>query len=76
MSEPLDWIPVPNSRRIIAECYAAELESILVRFPNGVEWQYQACPPHEWAAFTAVGQSRGEYIANVLNYKPNHRWTG
>lgn len=76
MSEPVDWIPVEGSKRIIAEAYLPELETILVRFPDGVEWAYRACPPHEWEAFTAPGRSRGQHIFQVLNHKPNGRWAG
>lgn len=76
MSDPLNWISVANSTRIVAECYLPEQEIILVRFPNGVEWQYKACPLSEWIAFTAPGQSRGSYIHEVLNHKPKGPWTG
>jgi hypothetical protein len=72
----IDWIPVSNSSRIIAEAYDAESETIYVRFPNGVEWWYSACPPHVWAEFTAPGQSRGQYIKDSLNHKPNGRYAG
>jgi hypothetical protein len=73
----LEWIPVSSSERIIAEAYDPEQEKIFVRFKkDGVEWWYAACPPHVWAEFTAPGQSRGQYIAKVLNYKPNGRHTG
>ncbi len=41
-----------------------------MRFPNGVEWQYEACPISEGIAFTAPEQSRGAYIQEVLNDKP------
>ena len=54
----------------------AEQEVILVRFPTGVEWAYSACTPEVWEAFTAPGQSKGSYISQVLNAKPNSRWTG
>jgi len=64
----LDWIPVSGSERIVAEAYDAEEERIYVRFPNDVEWWYGACPPDVWEEFTAPGQSRGTYIAQVLNY--------
>jgi hypothetical protein len=74
--EPHDWTSVADSKRIIAECYLPEQEIILVRFPGGVEWQYKACPASEWAAFTAPGQSRGAYIAETLDFKPNCRWVG
>ena len=70
----IDWQPVIGSSRIVAEAYIAESETILVRFPNGVEWAYSACPPGTWQEFTAPGQSRGKYIAAVLDSKPNGRW--
>jgi hypothetical protein len=71
-----DWIPVVGSTRIVAEKYDAESETIYVRFPDGVEWWYSGCPPHVWEAFTAPGQSRGQYIHQVLDYKPNGRYAG
>ncbi len=72
----IDWRPVDGSSRIIAEAFIAEAETILVRFPNGVEWAYSACTSATWEEFTAPGQSRGEYIAAVLNAKPHGRWGG
>lgn len=72
----LDWIPVSESTRIVAEAYDSETEKIYVRFPNGVEWCYSACPPNIWEEFTAIGQSRGQYIHRVLNNKPHGRHTG
>ncbi|MGH2941226.1 MAG: hypothetical protein ACRDLN_00405 [Solirubrobacteraceae bacterium] len=69
----IDWNPVNGSTRIVAEAYEPEAEVIYVRFPNGVEWYYAACPPDVWARFTAPGQSRGAFIATTLNYKPNGR---
>ena len=72
----IEWIAVEGSVRIIAEAYDAEAETIYVRFPNGVEWQYSACTAETWQAFTAPGQSRGRYIAQVLNFKPNRRYAG
>jgi hypothetical protein len=69
----IDWVPVAGSTRIVAEAYDASAERIYVRFPNGVEWWYDACPPDVWEAFTLPGQSRGEYIHQVLNFKPNGR---
>ena len=62
-----------DSKRITHEAYDPVTESILVRFPDGVEWCYEACPPNVWEAFTAHGQSRGRFIHEALNYKPNHR---
>lgn len=72
----LEWRPVTGSKRIIAEAYDAETERIYVRFTNGVEWWYAACPPHVWAEFTAPGQSRGQYIHNLLDHKPHGRHGG
>ncbi len=72
----IEWIPVSSSTRIVAEAYDPETERIYVRFPNGVEWWYAACPPHVWEEFTAPGQSRGQYIHRNLNHKPNGRHAG
>ena len=72
----LEWTSVTSSKRIVAEAYDPETETIYVRFPNGVEWWYAACPPHVWEEFTAPGQSRGQYIQNVLNFKRNGRYAG
>ena len=67
----IEWTPVSGSTRIVAEAYDPEAETIYVRFPDGVEWSYSACPQEVWAEFSATGQSRGQYIHSVLNYKPN-----
>lgn len=72
----IDWVAVLGSSRVVAEAYIEESETILVRFPDGVEWYYAACSQEVWREFTAHGQSRGVYIARVLNVKPNGRWTG
>ena len=72
----LEWTPVTGSARIVAEAYDANTEMIYVRFPNGVEWWYAACPPHVWEEFSSPGQSRGQYISKVLNFKPNGRHGG
>ena len=72
----IEWISVSGSSRIIAEAYDPETERIYVRFPNGVEWWYAGCPPHVWEEFTAPGQSRGQYINRVLNFKQHGRHTG
>ena len=72
----IEWFPVGGSSRIVAEAYNPETETIYVRFPDGVEWCYSGCPPHVWEAFRAPGQSRGKYIHEVLNYKPNCRHAG
>jgi KTSC domain len=72
----IEWNAVDGSSRVVAEAYDSETETILVRFPDGVEWNYSACPPAVWEEFTAPGQSRGQYIARVLDAKPNGRWNG
>ena len=72
----LEWISVTGSTRIVAEAYEPETERIYVRFPNGVEWWYAACPTHVWEEFSTAGQSRGQYIAKVLGFKPNGRHAG
>lgn len=72
----MEWAPVAGSDRIVAEAYDPEAETIYVRFQDGAEWWYAACPPHVWDEFTTLGQSRGRYINDVLNYKPNGRHSG
>jgi len=72
----IEWIPVNASSRIVAEAYDPESETILVRFPDGIEWAYLACSQATWQEFTAPGQSRGQYIARVLDAKPSARWNG
>ena len=70
----IEWVPVSGSSRIVAEAYDPLGERIYVRFPDGVEWWYDACPPHVWEEFRS--QSRGQYIKQVLNFKPNGRHAG
>jgi len=72
----IEWIPVSTSKRIIAEAYDPEKETIYVRFPDGVEYYYAACPPQVWEEFSAPGQSRGQYIRRVLDHKPKGRFSG
>ena len=68
----LEWIDVTDSDRIVAMAYDETEEAIYVRFPkNDLEWRYDMCPPSVWAEFVAPGQSKGKYIADVLNHKPN-----
>lgn len=76
MNLMIEWNQVAGSTRIVAEAYLAETETIVVRFPDGVEYMYSACPPNVWAEFTAPGQSRGKFIDQVLNAKPRGRWMG
>lgn len=69
-----EWIPVNGSSVIVAEAYDPDSETIYVRFTNGTEWWYSACPPSAWEEFT--GQSRGQYLNKVLKFKPNGRYGG
>lgn len=67
----IEWIEVADSKRISHEAYSPEEEKIFVRFHDGVEWWYGACPPEVWEQFTV--SSRGGYINSVLNHKPHGR---
>jgi hypothetical protein len=69
----IEWIEVGNSKRIVAMAYDEESEVIYVRFPSGVEWLYEACPPSVWTEFSEEGQSKGGFIHSDLNHKPNRR---
>ena len=68
----IEWISVSDSTRIVAEAFDPEAERIYVRFPDGVEWWYGACTAQTWSEFTSG--SRGQYIYNTLNHKPNGRY--
>jgi hypothetical protein len=68
------WQAVDSSR-IVAEAYDEAAETIYVEFPKGgVQWWYSACPLDVWQQFTSPGQSRGQFIHQVLNAKPNGRF--
>lgn len=70
-----EWHSV-KSTRIVAEGYDPEAETIYVEFPkNNVQWWYGSCPPEVWDQFTSPGQSRGKFIHQVLNAKPNGRYS-
>jgi hypothetical protein len=71
-----EWIAVDGSSRIIAEAYDENSGTIFVRFPDAVEWWYGGCSLSVWEAFTAPGQSKGTFIKEVLDGKPNGRWSG
>ena len=59
----IEWMPVTDSRRIVAEAYDPATETIYVRFHDGVEWRYSACPAQVWQEFTAPGGSREANIS-------------
>ena len=68
----IEWQAV-ESTAISAEAYDPETETIYVRYSKGAEWAYDACPHHVWEAFTAPGQSRGQFLNSVLKRKPARR---
>ena len=69
----LEWIPVEGSERISAMAYDSATETIYVQFPKGgTQWHYDGCPPHLWSEFVAA-PSKGQYIHQVLNNRPNGR---
>lgn len=70
----LEWHDVDSSR-IVAEAYDPEAEIIYVRFTDGTEYCYEACPPHVLGAVHRAGAVQGTYINDVLNYKPRHKHT-
>ena len=72
----IEWREVTGSSRVVAEAYEPESERIYVRFPDGVEWWYAACSAEVWDEFSAPGQSRGQYISQCLDHKPNGRHAG
>ena len=68
----INWIHVADSSRVIAIAYDQEEERILVRFPNGREWQYLGCPPVVWSEFSNPATSKGRFIHQRLNHH-DHR---
>jgi hypothetical protein len=72
----IEWIHVTGSSMIAAEAYDQETERIYLRFHDGSEWWYAACPPQVWQEFTAPGQSRGKYFHAVLKHKPSGQHAG
>jgi hypothetical protein len=69
----IDWSEVTGSERVVAAAYNAAEEIIYVRYPDGVEWWYAACPPHVWEEFIAPATSKGRFIYQILNGHPNGR---
>ena len=61
-----EWIDV-DSDWVSAIAYDAETERILVRFNDGVEWQYQGCPVQVWEEFAEPSTSKGKFIHQRLN---------
>jgi hypothetical protein len=70
-----EWRPVASSV-IAAEGYDADAETIYIRFNDGKEYWYSECPQQVWEEFTAPGQSRGQYLNQVLRAKPYGRHVG
>lgn len=71
----IEWFEVHDSERVTAVGYDSDAETIYARFPDGTEWWYGGCPPMFWQQFMAPGQSKGQYINEVLNQHPNGRHT-
>lgn len=63
----IEWIECTDSSRVTAVAYDQEYERIFVRFPDGREWQYHACPPQVWDEFTSAQTSKGTFIYERLN---------
>lgn len=69
----VQWQAV-DSDRVTDIAYVVEERTILVRFPDGTKWYYSHCDPKIWARFVHPGTSKGEFIADVLDNKPNGRF--
>ncbi len=63
----IDWIECTDSSRVQAVAYDEEGERILVRFPDGAQWQYHGCPQAVWEEFTSPQTSKGTFIFEQLN---------
>ena len=68
----IEWIPVASAM-IVAEAYDANTETIYLRFNDGAEWSYAACPANVLDEYSAPGLSRGQYFHRVLKFKPSAR---
>lgn len=68
----IEWVPVSSSR-IVAAAYDQQGQRILVEFPNGVRWWYGECSGVHWEELMAPGQSKGQYIHEVLDGHPKGR---
>jgi hypothetical protein len=53
--------------------YDAVAETIYVRFRNGEEWWYGSSPQSSWDEFMAPMTSKGRYIHDILDGRPNGR---
>ena len=69
-----EWIPITSSV-MTAIGFDPETDTIYVRFTNGKEWWYSACPQQVWDEFIAPGQSQGVFLNKVLKFKPNGQYT-
>ena len=67
----IEWIECTDSSRVTAIAYDNDSERILVRFPDGMEWQYHGCPPLVWDEFTSPHTSKGTFIHEHLNQHQN-----
>jgi hypothetical protein len=65
-----EWVPVESSA-MTAIGYDAETETVYVRFKEGKEWWYSACPQNVWNDMRAPGVSLGKFLHSTLYSKPN-----
>lgn len=68
-----EWIAVESSA-MTAIGYDPEAETIYVRFTDGKEWWYSACPQAVWDELNSPGVSAGKFLNAVLRPKPNGRY--
>ena len=68
-----EWIEIESSA-MKAIGYNPEAETIYVRFNDGKEWWYSACPQQLWDELTMPGVSAGKFLNSVLRPKPNGRY--
>ena len=68
-----EWIPI-ESAAMTAIGYDPEAETIYVRFNDGKEWWYSACPQNVWDELNTPGVSAGKVLHCALKAKPNGRY--
>ena len=70
-----EWVPISSSW-VAAAAYEREGERILVEFNDGARIWYGECTPINWEEFMAPGQSKGQYVHQVLEGHPYGRLEG
>jgi len=69
-----EWIAI-ESKAMTAIGFDPDAETIYVRFTDGKEWWYSACPQQVWEEFNAPGQSKGVFLNKTLRGKPNGKYS-